>query len=44
MGYEKCWLAEHKNQIEYSGAQNILNCSKTNNYLNNKEISIDILF
>jgi hypothetical protein len=41
-GYRNCWLAEHQNQIEYSGAQNILNCANISKFLNvNNIISLE---
>lgn len=37
-GYNQCWLTEHENQINYSGKQNILRCTKSNPYLNTKKM------
>ena len=37
-GCSSCWIAEHQNQLEYSGQQNILMCNKKNSFLNTKTI------
>lgn len=42
MNYNDCWLNEHKNQLNYSEKQYILNCMKTNQFLDaNKILSLE---